>query len=184
MMQNEKRLASDYLNKFSRLIRSILDSSRDELIPIAKDMEALKLYLELEQLRFNNKFTYSFYTDSQLINGDYRIPSLIIQPYVENAIVHGFAHSDSMHLKLQITTTLENDIIIFTILDNGIGRKKAMEYNLFNKPGHKSVGLDITKERIAHFNNEKVDKSISITDVVNENNEPMGTKVIIKLKTI
>ena len=184
IMQNKKRLASDYLNKFSRLIRSILDSSRDELIPIDKDMESLKLYLELEQLRFNNKFTCSFYTDPQLINGDYKIPSLIIQPYVENAIVHGFAHSDDDNLKLQISTTLENDMIVFTILDNGIGRKKAMDYNLYNKPNHKSVGLNITKERIAYFNNDKIKDAIMFTDLINEQCENIGTKVVIKLKTI
>ncbi len=183
IMQNEKRLASDYLNKFSKLVRSILDSSRNEIVPVAKDMETLKLYVELEQLRFNNKFNYYNYTDPQLINGDYKVPSLLIQPYVENAIVHGIGHSDNEGLQLTVTATLENDKIKYTIQDNGIGRKLAAEYRLQNKPGHKSVGLTITADRIAHFNNQQSgSSSVQITDLYNDG-KPAGTKVQIFLNS-
>lgn len=185
MMQNEKRLASDYLNKFSRLIRSILDSSRNELIPLAKDMEALQLYVDLEQLRFNNKFRYQTYIDPQLIQGDYRVPSLLIQPYVENAIVHGIAHSTGENLQLTVTAVLENETIRYTIQDNGVGRKQASEYKQQNKPNHKSVGLKITEDRIAHFNNtSEVNDAVEFTDLYDEWNEPAGTKVAVKIKTI
>lgn len=185
IMQNEKRLASDYLNKFARLIRMILDSSRNEVVPIAKDMEALKLYVELEQLRFNNKFTYHTYIEPQLLQGDYRVPSLLIQPYVENAIVHGIAHSHREHLEVSVTAVLEGDNIKYTIQDNGIGCKRAAEYNLQNKPGHKSVGLKITEDRITNFNKEgKINGAVKFTDLENENNEAAGTKVEVKIKTL
>lgn len=185
IMQNEKRLASDYLNKFSRLIRSILDSSRDEVVPVEKDMEVLKLYTDLEQLRFSNKFSCHIHTDPQLINGDYVVPSLLIQPYVENAIVHGIAHSNKEQLQLSVTAVLDGDHIKYVIQDNGIGRAKAEEYNRQNKPGHKSVGLQITADRIAHFNHDGAESnSVKVVDLYNEYNEPCGTKVEVLLKAI
>ena len=83
MMQNEKRKASDYLHKFALLIRTILESSRDELTTVSLDMEALQLYIDLEQMRFNNKFCYKENIDPQLLKGDYNVPSLLIQPMLK-----------------------------------------------------------------------------------------------------
>ncbi len=185
IMRNEKRLASDYLNKFARLIRMILDSSRTEVVPIAKDMEALQLYIDLEQLRFNNKFSYKTYIDPALLGGDYRAPSLLIQPYVENAIVHGLAHSDEDNLNLTVTATLENDKIKYVVQDNGVGREKSGEYNRQNKPYHQSVGLKITEDRINLFNHEK-DKhdAVRITDLYDEHKIPDGTKVEITINAV
>jgi ligand-binding sensor domain-containing protein len=183
IMQNEKRLASDYLNKFARLIRMILDSSRNEIVPIAIDLEALQLYIDLEQLRFNNKFIYKTNIDPTLLTGDYRVPSLLIQPYVENAIVHGLAHSENENLELIISATLNIDKIIYTIQDNGIGREQAAAYNLHNKPQHKSVGLKITENRINNFNNDAFE-AIQITDLFNDKNKPCGTKIEVTIKAI
>lgn len=185
IMQNDKRQASDYLNKFSLLIRKILDSSRNEVVPIGKDMEALKLYVELEQLRFNNKFAYTVYVDPVLSDGDYLVPSLLVQPFVENAIVHGMAHSEEKDLSISIMATLDGDKIKYTIQDNGVGREKAKVYNMQNKPYHKSVGLKITEERINIFNRQKVnDRSVNITDLYDEQKNPGGTRVEIILKAV
>jgi len=184
MMQNEKRLASDYLNKFTRLIRTILDSSLNEVIPVIKDMEAIQLYIDLQQLRFNNKFTYQTCIQPQLLNGDYKVPSLIIQPYVENAIEHGIAHSERLDCKLAIIATLENDCILYVIEDNGIGRQQAAAYNLQNKKFHKSVGLTITADRINIFNGTENNEEIIITDLFGLDNEPQGTRVSVKIKLI
>ena len=185
IMQNEKRLASDYLNKFARLIRMILDSSRSEVVPISKDMEALQLYIDLEQLRFNYKFSYNTFIDPILLRGDYRVPSLLIQPYVENAIVHGLAHSEDEGLNLTITAALENESIRYVIQDNGIGREKAAEYNRRNKPYHESIGLKITEDRIRIFNNDQYKKEpVKFTDLYDPEKKPDGTKVEISLKII
>lgn len=185
IMLNEKRLASDYLNKFSRLIRSILDSSRNELVPLAKDLEALQLYVELELLRFDNKFSYQCEVDPLLLQGDYRMPSLLIQPYVENAIVHGIAHSEKKGLSLSVKAVLENDMIRFTITDNGVGRQQAAEYNRQNKPGHKSVGLQITQDRIMHFNTGAgIQQAVIFTDLYDVHNNAAGTRVEVLIKTI
>ncbi|MFT3679077.1 MAG: histidine kinase [Ferruginibacter sp.] len=185
IMQNEKRLASDYLNKFARLIRMILDSSRNELVPVAKDMEALQLYVDLEQLRFNNKFSYHSIVDPALLNGDYRVPSLLVQPYVENAVVHGLAHSEKDNLTLTVSATMENNNIKYSITDNGIGRKQAAEYNSQNKPYHKSVGLSITENRIINFNNgASITSPVKITDLYDKDNQPAGTTIEITLQAI
>lgn len=185
MMQNEKRLASDYLNKFARLIRTILDSSRNELLPLQKDMESMQLYIDLQQLRFNNKFTYEAIIDADLENGDYKVPALIIQPFVENAIEHGIAHSEKEHLKLSVLVSLAGDFIQYTIEDNGIGRLLSTDYNKRNKPHHKSVGLKITDNRIHIFNgNQSRPDNIVITDLYDENEAPAGTRISIKLKVI
>lgn len=185
IMLNDQIQASDYLNKFSILIRTILDSSRNEMLPIAKDMEALRLYVELEQLRFNNKFNYKGFIDPALIGGDYCVPSLLIQPYVENAIIHGLANSEREDLNLTVTASLQYDKIKFIIQDNGIGRIQAKEYNRLNKPYHKSVGLKITEDRINLYKRgDETDGSIKITDLYDEFNNPAGTKVEITIKAI
>ena len=181
ILQNEKRLASDYLNKFARIIRMILDSSRNDLVAFAKDIEALQLYIDLEQLRFNNKFIYKTNIDPSLLSGAYTVPSLLIQPYVENAIVHGLAHSDVTNLELVVTASLENDYIKYIITDNGIGRKKAAFYNDQNKPLHESVGLKITEDRINIFN--KNNNTVKITDLF-EKEKNCGTKVEITIKAM
>ena len=185
IMLNDQIKASDYLNKFSILMRSILDSSRNEMLPIAKDMEALRLYVELEQLRFNNKFNYKDFTDPVLAGGDYRVPSLLIQPFVENAIIHGLANSEKEDLYLTVTASLDNDRIKFIIQDNGIGRIKSAEYNRLNKPYHKSIGLKITEDRINLYKcQQEKNSSIQITDLYDEYNNPDGTKVEISIKAI
>ena len=185
MMQNEKRLASDYLNKFTRLIRTILDSSLNESIPIQKDMEALQLYIDLQLLRFNNKFIYQTCIQPELLKGDYKVPSLIIQPFVENAIEHGIAHSERNDCKLSITASLNNDYVVYTIEDNGIGRLQSTTYNQHNKPHHKSVGLAITTDRIQIFNGSETEtKDVVITDLYNKENEPEGTSISVKIKLL
>jgi len=183
MMKNEKRLASDYLNKFSRLIRSILDSSRNELVPIAKDVEALQLYVDLQQLRLNHKFSYHTYVDPVLLQGDFKVPSLLIQPFVENAIEHGLSHSDKNDLSLTVKAVLEKDHIIYTIEDNGIGRMQSAAYNQQNKPYHKSVGLSITTDRLKLLNAAAYnDNNVQITDLYTTQHEPAGTRVTLKIK--
>lgn len=183
IMRNEKRPAIDYLNKFARLIRIILDSSQAEVVPIDKDMEALQLYVDLEQLRFDHKFSYKATIDPCLLGGDYRTPALLIQPYVENAILHGLANSDEEGLYLAVTATLENDKIKYVIQDNGVGREKSLEYNRKNKPYHRSMGLAITEDRIHIFNN-KNEGAVQITDLYHADRRAGGTKVEIILKAL
>jgi ligand-binding sensor domain-containing protein len=185
ILRNDKRLALDYLNKFSNLIRGILESSRNDVVPFSKDLQSLNLYVELEQLRFNHSFRYNLHIEPELLHGDYKVPSLVIQPFVENAIVHGLAQSQKPELNLTISAEIENDKIKYVIEDNGIGRKLAEQYVRQNKPNHHSVGLVITEDRIAHFNKQaKANGAVKIIDLYDEAGISSGTRVEVLLETI
>lgn len=185
IMRNEKMAASEYLNKFSELIRIMLESSRHDTIPFQKSMAAIKLYLELEQLRFNNKFTYELKIDPELINGDYKIPPLLMQPYVENAILHGISQSELESLQLHLSASLDNGYIIYVVEDNGIGREQSAKYKNANNLNHESLGNKLTQERIEIFNQQQsAEGGVTITDLYNEKNEPCGTRVRVKIKAI
>jgi ligand-binding sensor domain-containing protein len=185
IMKNERWLASDYLNKFARLFRMILHSSRNELVPFEKDVEALQLYVDLELLRFNNKFEYRTKIDPLLLEGEYRVPSLLIQPYIENAIVHGIGLSKKRGLYVQLTAFLEGDCIHYIIRDNGIGRRQAEEVNQVNRPNHRSVGLSITADRINIFSHQQHSEgSVTITDLWEDDGSAAGTKVEVIIKAV
>jgi hypothetical protein len=185
IMKNEKWLASDYLNKFARLFRMILNSSRNELVPFSKDLEALQLYVELENLRYNNKFDYQTQIDPLLLQGDYRVPSMLIQPYVENAIIHGIGLSERKDLYVNVTAFLRGDYIHYHIRDNGIGRRRALEIRRMNNPNHQSVGLAITEDRIHIFSHQQHSVGgVIISDLVNEDGSAAGTKVEVMIKAV
>lgn len=185
IMMNERRLASDYLSKFARLIRMILNSSRNELVPLSKDMEALRLYVDLEQLRFAGKFSYRTEIDPLLLDGDYRVPPLLIQPFVENAIIHGIRYSDRKDLFVCVKVFAEDDHIHFTIRDNGIGRRRAGELNRLNRPNHKSIGLSITEDRVHIFSQQQRSAgSVRITDLPDSEGQAAGTQVDVVIKAV
>ncbi|HET7003071.1 MAG TPA: histidine kinase [Puia sp.] len=185
IMQNEKKLASDYLNKFARFIRSILDSSNNDLIDVNKDIQSLQLYIDLEQLRFNNKFTFHCKVDSRLQGGEYNVPALLVQPFLENAINHGIGPSDRTDLKICLKVSLNNNMIHYIIEDNGIGRDQSRIYNEMNKPFHKSVGMKLTQDRINIFNQSPASsESVKIIDLYDEEHNPIGTRIEFSLKAL
>lgn len=185
ILQNEKRNASIYLNKFASLIRIILSNSRKDVVPFVDDMQTIRLYVDLELLRFNHNFCYVTDIDQALLDSDYRVLPLLIQPFVENAIIHGFADSDRKGLQLKISAILRGEYIIYTIEDNGVGRKKSSNYNALNKPNHNSLGLQITQQRISIFNEQhEANSSVDIKDMYDQKGQPSGTKVSVKIKTI
>jgi len=185
IMQNEKKLASDYLNKFARFIRGILDSSNNDLIDLKKDIESLQLYIDLERLRFNNKFTYCCQIDPQLLDGDYQVPALLVQPFLENAINHGIGPSDRTDLKICLQVRLKNNMIHYIIEDNGIGRDQSRVYNQLNKPFHKSVGMKLTQDRINIFNRETgSSENVKIIDLFDDEDKPIGTRIEYAIKCV
>lgn len=185
IMRNEKRLASDYLNKFARLIRLILENSRVDAVPIEKDIEALQLYVDLEQLRFNHKFDYKAIVSHTLLHDNYRVPPMLIQPFVENAIVHGLANSDKPGLLLLVAVDLQRDYIKYIVEDNGVGNAQAAAYKEKNRPGHQSLGLLITQERINIFNQRyNSGATLQIVDLYDNQQQPAGTRVEIKIKPV
>jgi hypothetical protein len=181
IIQNNSEQASGYLTKFSRLMRLILQNSQYELIPLENELEALKLYLELEAVRFDHHFTYSIKVDDDLDVSALKVPPLIIQPYAENAIWHGLMHKEEKG-KLLIELREEGDYLVCSITDDGIGRKKAAELKSKSASTHKSMGMKITADRIASMKQRKSNENnIQITDLVLPDGSPGGTRVEIKI---
>ncbi|MBA2562445.1 MAG: histidine kinase [Chitinophagaceae bacterium] len=180
ILQNNKLQASEYLTKFSRLVRLILQNSQASLIPLESELEALQLYLELEAVRFDHQFEYKIKVDDELDAEILKVPPLIIQPYAENAIWHGLMHKEERgHLNIDVSQ--EDSHLFFKITDDGIGRKQAA---LASKSAtrHKSMGLRITADRIAMIQNTNGNESpVTINDLVNADGSAAGTEVIIKM---
>ena len=181
ILENNGLQASEYLTKFSRLIRLILQNSQEAFIPLERELEALHLYLELESLRYENKFAYKINTDGLLDITVIKVPPLIIQPYVENAIWHGLMQKkESGHLEIELYT--KDDLLFCKIADDGIGRKKAAELKSKSALSYKSMGMSITADRIAML--QQQDQSgthIEINDLVLPDGSAGGTEVIIKI---
>ncbi len=177
IQSNDKYHATMYLNKFAKLIRNILDSSKQNAIPLSKDVDTLRLYIELEQLRNENKFIAEIKADEHLLQNDYRVPPLIIQPYVENAILHGLRNRPDNAGKLTISISRQNGHLEYIIEDNGVGR--SVQSNSFKKE-KQSYGLQITNDRVKLFNKED-NASVEITDL-SSNGMPAGTRVRVFIK--
>lgn len=172
---NDKYLATIYLNKFARLIRNILDSSKEHTITLTRDLETLQLYIELEQFRNENKFTVEIKVDEALLDEDYKVPPLIVQPYVENAILHGLRNRQGNMGRLVIEISAENGRLVYNIEDNGVGRAAAA-----SRSQHHSYGMEMSRDRVKLFNHEE-DIPVIITDL-EHNGEPAGTRVQVSLK--
>jgi LytS/YehU family sensor histidine kinase len=184
ILQNNKTKASEYLTKFSRLVRLILQNSQAALIPLENEIESLQLYLELEALRFDYHFDYKIHVENDVDVSVIKVPPLIIQPYTENAIWHGLMHKEEKgHLEIDIFQ--QDDVLCCRIIDDGIGRKKASELKSKSASTHKSMGLKITADRIAMLQRSNGNKSpVAITDLVNADGSPAGTEVIIKIPVL
>jgi ligand-binding sensor domain-containing protein len=174
--------ASEYLIKFSKLMRLILENSRHREVLLKKDLEALRLYMELESARMDHKFTYEVKTGEDLDEETTMIPPLILQPFVENAIWHGMMNKKGPG-KINVSISKEDDMICCVVEDDGVGREKAMQrHSLLPKKKHESIGMKLTYDRINIINSIKKSKAyITITDLYDEDKNPSGTRVKVKL---
>lgn len=174
--KNEREQALNYLSLFSKLIRLILNSSVNNSHTLNDEISILKFYVDLEMLRFENKFKTEFYIDDELDLEGIEIPSLILQPYVENAILHGLYNKSTPDGLLSISFTLtDNEQLLVTVEDNGVGREMAKQIKSANQM-HRSVGMLVTQERLELINNNN-DLSVKITDKIHPDGTPAGTKV-------
>jgi len=158
----------------------ILQNSQTSLISLESELESLRLYLEMEALRFNYHFDYKISVQQELDTEALKVPPLIIQPYVENAIWHGLMHKDEKgHLDIEVSG--ENNDLLIRVSDDGIGRKRAAELESKSATKHKSMGLRITADRIAMIHNSNGKESpVTIHDLVNADGTAAGTEIIIK----
>ena len=178
---NKTEEASDYLTKFSRLIRMALHNSEKPLITLESELEAIRLYLDLERLRFKNAFNYSItFINTIDINTVY-IPPMMIQPFAENAIWHGLMHKKGIgHLEIQLCA--ENKTLTCAIVDNGIGRNMAAALNSRSAEKNKSMGVDITAGRLALLNKSKNEAAVfNIEDLMDNEGKGCGTKVVLTI---
>lgn len=183
ILANEEMVATRYLSRFSKLLRSILIHSDKEMISLKEELDILNLYVELESVRFKEAFTYVIICDANIDCDEVKIPTLLIQPFVENAIWHGLMHKEGMR-NLRIEFTEQDDVIQCIVEDNGIGRQKAKEMKISTgkDKNHTSKGIEVSLERLkAMQKNGGPPGSMYIHDMVDAEGNPTGTRIEINL---
>lgn len=178
-------VAYDYLSRFSKLLRMVLDNSEKTMIPLSSELETVRLYLSLEAMRFSQSFTYTIEAGENLEKDDIYIPSLLLQPFAENAIWHGLINKEG-EKKLLIRFEEKNDVLECVIEDNGVGRTKAaaIKQQKLGSARFASKGTRLAMQRIEILNRERPGSaSIETIDLLDEAGNAAGTKVVIRLAT-
>ncbi|WP_407527843.1 histidine kinase [Lacibacter sp. MH-610] len=180
VMDRRNAEAQDYMVKFSRLLRQVLNHSEENVITLEKELSTLTLYIELEALRLNYSFQYFIHVEEHIVTENEWVPPLIIQPFVENALWHGISEKQGEKI-LTINIREEDSWIICEVIDNGVGRRQKNAGNtVFGKNGPR--GIDITRARLAAYNNTKADNTFAITDLKDKTGKTAGTMVVLKFK--
>ena len=177
---NDKTSALKYLSRFGRLIRQILENSVIPQVPIADELSLLENYIALEALRFADQFQYTIDVDEDLNVHDIEVPFLLIQPYVENAIIHGLRHMEGEG-KLCVALQLVGEYIYCTVEDNGIGRKRSAEIKNNGITKNVAQGMSITARRLELLNNDGESKTEVVIEDVSNPPESSGTRVTLKI---
>lgn len=184
ILSQETDEASAYLTKFSRLIRLILENSRCETVPLDRELEALALYIEMEQMRFAEHFEYRLHIAHNVQPEHIELPPLLIQPFVENAIWHGLMHKKSKGM-LSIDISYQANRLCIAVEDNGVGRRKATEEDNHKASAKgKSLGMALTAERMALTQQiYGTDASVEVQDLTDSQGCPTGTRILIWMST-
>jgi sensor histidine kinase YesM len=179
---NDKKSASNYLGKFSELIRKILDSSSKERITLQEEIDLLQLYIDIEKARFGDTLCATIEVDSSIDTEDALIPPMLIQPYVENAIKHGLLHKQGdKELNIRIQKTATDEYVQITVDDNGVGRHKSTELNR-KRVNHNSFATNANEKRFNLIRNLWGNRArVQIIDKQNSDGLSAGTKVIITI---
>lgn len=174
--------ANHYLTKFADLLRNTLEHSRHETISLAKELESLQLYVDLETLRFEDAFEYEVRFTGFSVIDDVQVPPLLLQPFVENSIKHGLLQKKGKGVIILSIHKENEHLLCCTIQDNGVGRKTAEQNQSAHDHKNQSLGVQITQDRIlAHYNTYKYNLKFVFTDLYTENGTPAGTKVEIRI---
>ncbi len=181
IMREDKRSANYYLSQFSKLMRNILNMSTIQEVTLEQEIETLNFYLRLEALRFEKGFEYNIEVADDIDREMSMLPSLVLQPYVENAIKHGLMHKKG-DKRLDIRFNKNNNILVCEVEDNGVGIARSKEIKAENKRLYPSKAMNIIKERMAIINSSSENKlSVKINDLKDQANQPSGTKVVISI---
>jgi sensor histidine kinase YesM len=181
-LNNDTEGVNFYLTKFSKLMRQVLENSRNEKVTLSNELETLTLYMDMEKLRAGDKFNYDIQIADDVETDFIEVPPMLIQPYVENAIWHGLMHKEGIGKVSVIINQKEDKKLIINILDNGIGREKAAVLKSKTATRHKSFGMQITAERMDIIRDlYKIDTTLTIEDLKNADGSAAGTKVILEI---
>ncbi|MDW5289325.1 tetratricopeptide repeat protein [Formosa sp. PL04] len=182
IINNDKEKAVHYLNKFSKLIRKILIASTEKEMTLEDELDTMKLYINIENIRFENEILFEINVDEGINTANIKVPSLILQPFLENALWHGLS-SKKHDKRIDLHVFKDSvDYINISITDNGIGREEAEKINSLKLLKRKSVGIAITKARLANFSKRySNDYKFIFEDLYNDKNRPKGTKVILQI---
>lgn len=183
LLKEDVESALNFVADFSLLMRDTLSNSRSEFIPIADEIAFLELYLKLEQKRFEQKFSYTIVIDESIVPEELFIPPMLMQPYLENAVIHGIANCSGKG-KIVIRFAKKGNFLMCTIKDNGVGRDKAMQVRNMRtqEKKHQSMGMNITEARIKLLN-DLYNKTfvVNIKDMKTKSGECAGTQVDIRI---
>ena len=184
IINNEKENAVYYLNKFSKLIRKILVASSEKENSLEDELDTMKLYMNIENIRFSNEIDFEILVDDDINAANIKVPSLVLQPFLENALWHGLSSKkDDKKIVLHVYRAQE-DFVTISITDNGIGRIESERINQDKLLKRKSVGISITKARLTNFSKSYTnDYNIEIEDLYDDHNNAIGTKVIVDIPT-
>lgn len=180
ILRNDNKNASKYLVKFSQLVRNILNNSSSNFINLSEELSTIELYMIIEGMRFSNQFSYLIEIDPEVNANNVNIPSLLLQPYVENAIWHGLLHKDGDKNIIISVKRKGREFVSITIEDNGVGRKMAAEIE--GPKQHKSFGMQIGENRIRLMNNGMdLSSSLQVVDLFDEHGNSKGTRIEIEI---
>ncbi|MEY3398732.1 MAG: hypothetical protein RL220_1326, partial [Bacteroidota bacterium] len=178
IIQSDPQSASHYLTKFAKLMRMVLDNSNQKIVELSKELEALKIYLELEQVRFESRFTFRIEVADNIQPENTFVPPLIIQPFVENAIWHGLMNKESDDGRIDVHVRREDDATVIVVEDNGVGRAMAESLRSRHKTATRSQGSRITEERLRMIS---ALAEVETQDLFHANGEAAGTRVVIRI---
>ncbi len=182
ILNNDSKMSNLYLSNFARLIRISLDTSQQSKITLNKELELNNLYMNLEKMRFKNKFRYEVINNLDINTAKLQLPPFLIQPLLENALWHGLMSKQEKQGEIIVTLNHANDNLVVTITDNGIGMKAGKELRLKQNRSHKSVGISVSRHRLFLLSQQyEKDFSIHYKDLYHEDGSPAGTKITLIL---
>lgn len=182
MVTNKSLEASSYLSSFAKLMRSILNNSKEELVTLETERQTLEDYLTLQSLRLDGNIVYTIEGISEIDSDELAIPPMLLQPFIENAIEHGILKKIDQKGKININFTEKQNKLHVEITDDGIGRGDA---DKMKDTEHKSFATEITNSRIKSMKQSyKKNIFFDIIDLKNSDNSPIGTKVIFELPLV
>jgi ligand-binding sensor domain-containing protein len=179
---NDKQQANMFMGKFADLMRLTLDMSNKDEVVLEEELKLLNLYLELESLRFEEKFSYTIELNNQVNIAAIYLPPMLIQPYIENAVKHGLLHNKTNKILTIHFAIQQNNLLVCTIKDNGIGRKRSMEINTLRRQKHTSFATGATQKRLQLLNAQNQANIVVVyNDLIDNNKNALGTEVVINI---